>query len=108
MFLRAVPCLALLTCSVVRLVAGVSDLSPQLQVVSGLVVGRAVSTQCKHAAGEAGQVAHLPLQVAILPLTDECQTSVGFADQVALDGLEAGKECVCVRGSFKQQMCVLV
>lgn len=86
--------LALLTRSVVGLVAGVCDLGSQLQVVSCLVVGRAVSTQREHAAGEAGQVAHLPLQVAILPLTNECQTAVGFAYQVALNGLEKGSVCV--------------
>ena len=85
--------LALLTRSVVGLVAGVCDLGSQLQVVSCLVVGRAVSTQREHAAGEAGQVAHLPLQVAILPLTNECQTAVGFAYQVALNGLEKGSVC---------------
>lgn len=90
--------LALLTRPVVRLVAGVCNLSSQLQVVSGLVVGRAVSAQRKHAAGEAGQVAHLSLQVAVLPLTNKCQTTVGFAYQVALNGLEKG-ERVCVSKS---------
>lgn len=78
----------LLTCPVVGLVAGVRDLGPQLQVVSRLVVRGAVGAQREHAAGEAGQVAHLPLQVAVLPLADERQAAVGLADQVALDGLE--------------------
>lgn len=65
------------------------DLSAELQVVTCLVVRRAVGTQGEHAAGEAGQVAHLPLQVAVLPLAYERQTTVGFADEVALDGLGA-------------------
>lgn len=64
------------------------DLGPQLQVVSRLVVGGAVGAQREHAAGEAGQVTHLPLQVAVLPLADERQAAVGLADQVPLDGLE--------------------
>lgn len=86
-----------LTCPVIGLVAGVRDLCPQLQVVPSLVVGRAVGAQRKHAAGEARQVAHLPLQVAVLPLTNECQTTVGFAYQVALNGLEGegGSVSVC-------------
>lgn len=83
---------ARLTRPVVGLVAGVCDLRSQLQVVSGLVVRRAVGAQRKHAAGETGQVAHLPLQVAVLPLTDECQAAVRLADQVALDGLGEKKE----------------
>ncbi len=91
-FVYATP--SLLTRPVVGLVAGVCDLSPQLQVVSGLVVRRAISTQREHAAGEAGQVAHLPLQVAVLPLTNECQTAVRFTDQVALDGLDKDSMCL--------------
>lgn len=67
--------------------AGVGDLCAELQVVAGLVVRRAVGAQREHAAGEAGQVAHLPLQVAVLPLADEREPAVGFADEVALDGL---------------------
>lgn len=86
-----------LTCPVIGLMAGVCNLSSQLQVVSRLVIRRAVSAQRKHAASKAGQVAHLPLQVAILPLTNECQAAVGFADKVALDGLEGGSASVCVR-----------
>jgi len=87
----------LLTCPVVGLVAGVCDLGSQLQVVPGLVVGRAVGAQREHAAGEARQVAHLPLQVAVLPLADERQAAVGLANQVALDGLRRRKRvCVCV------------
>lgn len=70
--------------------AGVRDLRSQLQVVSGLVVWRAVGAQGEHAAGETGQVAHFPLQVAVLPLADERQAAVGFAYQVALDGLRRG------------------
>ena len=77
-----------LTRSVVGLVAGVRDLGPQLQVVPGLLIGRAIGTKSEHAASEAGQVAHLPLQVAVLPLADERQAAVGLPDQVALDGLE--------------------
>lgn len=84
----------LLTRPVVGLVAGVRDLCSQLKVVSGFVVRRAVGAQREHAAGKTSQVAHLPLQVSILPLTDECQTAVGFAYQVALDGLEKGSVCV--------------
>lgn len=76
-----------LTCPVVGLVAGVSDLRTELQIVTSLVVRGAVSTQCKHAAGEASKVAHLPFQVAVLPLTDESKTAIGFTDEVALDGL---------------------
>lgn len=68
--------------------ARVRDLGSQLEIVPGLVVGGTVGAQGEHAAGEAGQVAHLPLQVAVLPLPDEGQTAVGLADQVALDGLE--------------------
>lgn len=64
------------------------DLGPQLEIVSSLVVGGTVGTQREHAASETGQVAHLPLQVSVLPLPDEGQTAVGLADQVALDGLE--------------------
>lgn len=64
------------------------DLGPQLQVVSGLVVGGTVRAQSEHAAGEAGEVAHLPLQVSVLPLADERQAAVGLANQVALDSLE--------------------
>lgn len=75
--------------------AGVRNLSSQLQVVPGLVVGRTISTQREHAAGEASQVTHLPLQVAILPLANECQAAVGFAYQVALDGLDKGSVGVC-------------
>lgn len=86
-----------LTRPVVGLVAGVCDLGSQLQVVSSLVIGRAISTQRKHAAGEAGQVAHLPLQVAILPLPNESQAAVGFAYQVALNGLEGDSASVSVR-----------
>lgn len=71
--------------------AGVCDLGAQLQVVSRLVVRGAVSAQREHAAGEAGQVAHLPLQVAVLPLADERQAAVGLADQVPLDGLTKGE-----------------
>lgn len=80
----------ILTRPVVGLVAGVCDLRPQLQVVSSLVVGGPVGAQRKHASGEAGQVAHLPLQVAVLPLANERQAAVGLAYQVALDGLEGG------------------
>lgn len=68
--------------------AGVCDLRSELQVVSGLVVGRAVGAECEHATGEAGQVAHLPLQVAVLPLADESQPAIGLAYKVALDGLQ--------------------
>lgn len=68
--------------------ARVRDLGPQLEIVSGLVVGGTVGAQGEHATGETGQVAHLPLQVAVLPLPNEGQTAVGLADQVALDGLE--------------------
>lgn len=56
--------------------------------MSRLVVGGAIGAQREHAAGEAGQVAHLPLQVAVLPLADERQAAVGLADQVPLDGLK--------------------
>lgn len=73
-----------------------SDLGAQLQVVSGLVIGRAVGAQGEHAAGEAGQVAHLPLQVAVLPLADERQAAVGLADEVALDGLQRGRRAFTV------------
>lgn len=72
------------------------DLGPQLEVVSRLVVGGTVGAQREHAAGETGQVTHLPLQVSVLPLADEGQAAVGLADQVALDGLErqeAGGAC---------------
>jgi len=89
-FMYARP-LALLTRPVVGFVAGVCDLGSELQIVSGLVVRRAVSPQCKHATGEAGQVAHLPLQVAILPFANERQTTVGFANEVAFDGLKGKK-----------------
>ena len=79
-----------ITCAVVGLVAGVCDLRPELQVVAGLVVGGAVGAQGEHAPGEAGQVTHLPLQVAVLPLPDEGQPAVGLTNQVALDGLGGG------------------
>lgn len=79
-----------LTCPVVGLVARVSDLGPQLEVVSRLVARGTVRAQGEHAAGETRQVAHLPLQVPVLPLADERQTAVGFADQVALDSLGGG------------------
>lgn len=97
-----------LTRPVVGLVAGVCNLSSQLQVVSGLVIGRAVSTQRKHAAGEAGQVAHLPLQVSILPLANESQAAVGFAYQVALNGLEGGSASVCERAVVETENCLTV
>lgn len=95
---------ALLTRPVVRLVAGVCDLCSQLQVVSRFVVRRAVGAQRKHAAGETGQVAHLPLQVSVLPLADKCQAAVGFAYQVALDSLgKKEKSMPSVRGREKHE-----
>ena len=85
-------CVCFLTCAVVGLVAGVCDFGPQLQVVSGLVVGRAVGTQGKHAPCEARQVTHLPLQVPVLPLADEGETAVRLTDKVPLDRLERERE----------------
>lgn len=91
-----------LTCPVIGLVAGVRDFGSELQVVSGLVVGWAVSTQCKHASGKAGQVAHLPLQVAILPLANECQATVGFTYEMAFDGL--GEQSMRMWGNSNRSM----
>lgn len=106
LILAQIPGPALLTRPVVGLVAGVCDLRSQLQVVSGFVVRRAVGAQRKHAAGETGQVAHLPLQVAVLPLADKCQTAVGFAYQVALDGLRKKKKStLSVRGCVQSEEC---
>ena len=77
-----------------------SDLGAQLEVVSRLVVWGAVSAQREHAPREAGQVAHLPLQVPVLPLANEGQAAIGLPDQVALNGL------VCVRGQELGEVCV--
>lgn len=79
--------MTVMTCAVVGLMAGVRDLGTQLQIVPRFVSGGTVGPQSEHAAGEAGQVTHLPLQVPVLPLANKRKAAAGLTDEVTFNGL---------------------